>query len=243
MSLSHVEGILFDLDGTLTDYQASARAGLKEVYRLLSSDDIPFSEFEKVFHFIIEQESKITTKTGIRYSTEENRKRRFLSVFHLLGITNFGDTDALSGAYGRGRSLGASLFPGVRELLTDLFEIYPLGVITEGSVETQMAQLERQRITEYFSEFVISGATPYHKPALALYELAVDKMQMMANRIVMVGDRLDWDILPAKKTGMQTVYFQHDFNEVLTGEEKSSCDVIIHDIRELSFVLKADNQD
>lgn len=52
------------------------------------------------------------------------------------------------------------------------------------------------------------------KPDTALFEKAVEQAGCKASETVMVGDRLDNDIFPAKFIGMKTIWIKQGFGAV-----------------------------
>jgi|GEM_PF-4201954 phosphoglycolate phosphatase-like HAD superfamily hydrolase len=49
------------------------------------------------------------------------------------------------------------------------------------------------------------------KPDIRLFQIAVEKSGYNASETVMVGDRLDNDIFPAKNIGMKTIWIKQGF--------------------------------
>ncbi len=204
-----IQAILFDLDGTLTDYKASSLSGLRAAFKVLQSafPDVTFDRFESEYNQVIASEFPRTSQHGIRSSAFENRKTRFRNALRKLGIDDDKLITLMADSYGNGRAEGAVLNPGVMETLEYFKEKYDLGLVTEGSEQTQSAQLSQNNLTPFFKAIIISGATPYHKPDPELFLLAADSLEAPPGKILMVGDRVDWDLAPAKKVGMKTVLF------------------------------------
>ncbi len=230
------KGILFDLDGTLTDYQAGARAGLEAAWEFLKNyRDIPFDRFENAYWQVIKEESKTTSSKGIQYPAKQNRMIRFQKTLYILDIQDDVDTAVMAEIYGTGRAEGARLFPGTREVLERLAKKYRLGVITEGNYETQYAQIKGNSLEDFFFALIISCETPYHKPDIRLYELAIRKMEMNAEDMIMVGDRVDWDLRPAKALGCTTILMM---NNVTPQDLDESVDYTANSIMDLERLLE-----
>ena len=167
----------------------------------------------------------------------ENRIRRFKMLFDGFGFQAGPILQDMADAYGVGRATGTRLFQDVKPLLDYMVDKYRLGVITEGSVETQREQLQGQKIEGYFEVVVISGETPWHKPDKNLYQLAATKLKTETENIVMVGDRLDWDIGPAKEIGMQTVYLDRGQSSKGIVTLDPEPDYVVFDLNELQCML------
>lgn len=208
-----INTLLFDLDGTLTDYSASSLEGLKRAYAAASQlrDMLSFHRFASEYEVVIAAEHVVASKAGMKLPAFETRKKRFSQLFDNMKLcVNESVLRDMATQYGIGRAEGASLHPGVLETLGHLRQFFKIGLITEGSVETQMHQLDLLKLTQYFDSITISGATGFHKPSLELYQLALDSIHSLPASTVMIGDRLDWDIIPAHTLGMRTVFFLED---------------------------------
>lgn len=209
---SDTKAVLFDLDGTLTDYSSSAEAGLRAAWEVMNNHfPVTYDRFKTEYWRVLGAEMPVTSIKGIRLAAFENRKKRFREMMTHLQITFKEDLlNLMATAYGMGRVSGAKLVSGARETLQLLKNHFSLGLITEGSHETQMNQLTQHGIESLFKSIVISGDTPYHKPDLELYKIAVQQLDQNAKEIMMVGDRMDWDLKPAKQLGMVTILVDYE---------------------------------
>jgi FMN phosphatase YigB (HAD superfamily) len=80
-----------------------------------------------------------------------------------------------------------------------------LGIIANQPIECR-AVLESIGIMNRFEIVLLSEEIGLHKPDGAIFERALDLANTDASRCVMIGDRLDNDIVPAQKLGMRTVW-------------------------------------
>lgn len=86
---------------------------------------------------------------------------------------------------------------------------YRLGVIANQVPGTEQ-RLAKRNILKYFDVVAASAELGMEKPDPAIFLWALRKAHCEPSNAVMVGDRIDNDILPAKALGMKTV-------RVLTG--------------------------
>jgi putative hydrolase of the HAD superfamily len=107
-----------------------------------------------------------------------------------------------------------ALYPDVRPVLEQLAGRYRLGVIANQQSSVRAA-LERDGLVRYFRAWAVSEDLGVDKPDPRIFEHALDVSGSSPGRSAMVGDRLDYDILPAKLVGMHTVW-------VLRGEAPSN---------------------
>jgi HAD superfamily hydrolase (TIGR01509 family) len=95
-------------------------------------------------------------------------------------------------------------------VLQSLSQKYKLGIIanqTDGLVD----RLSSLGILKYFSFIISSWDYQIMKPDIKLFQIAVEKSGYNASETVMVGDRLDNDIFPAKAIGMKTIWIKQGF--------------------------------
>lgn len=94
---------------------------------------------------------------------------------------------------------------GVREAIDALRrEGYVLALAANQGVRTGEF-LRRSGITAGFAWDLVSEEMGVGKPALLFYRMILDGIGVSPSEAVMVGDRLDNDVLPAKLLGMRTV--------------------------------------
>lgn len=114
------------------------------------------------------------------------------------------------------------VYPEAEECLRKLSKKYKIGIIanqTFGSEE----RLEKFGLLKYINLVVSSAEEGVAKPDLRIFEIALSKADCKAEEAVMVGDRLDNDIVPANKIGMKTVWIKQGFGGLavpMTQEEQ-----------------------
>ena len=107
-----------------------------------------------------------------------------------------------------------SLYDDVRPALGVLSSRYHLGVIANQQ-STVRAALERDGLAGFIEAWAVSDDLGIDKPDPRIFEHALDVAGAAATSSAMAGDRLDYDIEPARRIGMRTVW-------VLRGEAPSS---------------------
>ncbi|MBN1593867.1 MAG: HAD-IA family hydrolase [Candidatus Coatesbacteria bacterium] len=205
-AISDIRAIFFDLDGTLTDYEASVDHAMTKLWEALRDEcPLPLDEFLKAqWEFLVDLEYQ-DVQGKIPRNLLKDRKRRtelFLNGLRPGLASRFEDVGKL---YTKFREEGLTLYPGMFDVLTELKKAYELGVITEGAGRTQRKQLIDSGIIELFDHIVISDEVELHKPDLALYRKACELAGAHPTMVALVGDRLDWDIVPAKQLGMMGI--------------------------------------
>ena len=100
------------------------------------------------------------------------------------------------------------LFPDAFDTLSYLkSKGYRLGVIANQPLGTT-ARLEAWGILGFFDNVTASAESGVSKPSPAIFLKAMEGCGCSASQCVMVGDRLDNDMKPAKALGMKTVWMR-----------------------------------
>lgn len=126
------------------------------------------------------------------------------------------------------------LYPKIKEILESLSHKYKLGIIANQSAGTQK-RIDNWGIGKYFDVVAASAEAGCAKPDLEIFKIAIDQANCSPENAVMIGDRLDNDVIPAKKLGMKTVWVRQGFakyQSVHNDNEKP--DYIIESIGEIT---------
>ena len=99
------------------------------------------------------------------------------------------------------------LFDGVVETLVRIKRNkIKLAIMTNGTSEGQRGKLRRFNIEKFFDYIYIEDEVGYGKPDMKIYEYMLQETKVESNKIVMVGDNLIWDIEPAQKLDIYTLW-------------------------------------
>ena len=83
---------------------------------------------------------------------------------------------------------------------------YQLGIITNGSSESQRAKLNGANLISHFDVILISEEEKVKKPDPEIFLLAAAKLNVNPQECIFVGDNPEVDIIGALQVGMQTVW-------------------------------------
>ena len=114
---------------------------------------------------------------------------------------------------------------------------YKLGIIANQKLGTE-ERLESWGLRPYFEVIAASAEIGYVKPNKEIFEKAFELAKCTADESIMVGDRLDNDIIPAKALGMKTVWVKNglaQYQDVVLGE--GVADFVIYTLSDLLYVV------
>jgi len=110
--------------------------------------------------------------------------------------------------------------PGVRDLLLDLHQSCKLGIIGNQPLMVRQ-RLEEEKMMHLFEVQAISAEMELRKPDLRFFLAALALAGCQPNQTMMIGDRLDNDIQPARALGMTAIQLKvgpHKHQPVLSEE-------------------------
>lgn len=94
-----------------------------------------------------------------------------------------------------------------REVLLQLKQQYPMVLVSNfyGNIATVLQEFKLDGI---FDKIIESAVVGVRKPDPQIFTLGVEALGMQPDEVVVVGDSMDKDIIPAGKAGCHTVWFK-----------------------------------
>ena len=126
----------------------------------------------------------------------KQNKRGHREVMKLLGVE-----------YPEWSPLYEELYPDTAKCLRSLEKKYKLGIIAN-QIPGAEKRLEDMGIRQFFDVIVASAEEGVAKPDPRIFRIALDRTGCAPEQAVMIGDRIDNDIVPAKQLGMKTVWIK-----------------------------------
>jgi HAD superfamily hydrolase (TIGR01549 family) len=101
------------------------------------------------------------------------------------------------------------IIPGITQALTELHASYHLG-IAANQMRACRPLLAERGLLPFFSRVLISEELGLSKPDPRFFQRMIAETSTSPEEIVMVGDRIDNDIAPARGAGMHTLWLRMD---------------------------------
>ena len=94
-----------------------------------------------------------------------------------------------------------------REVLLQLKQHYPMVMVSNfyGNIATVLQEFKLDGIFDTIIESAVVGV---RKPDPQIFTLGVEALGMQPDEVVVVGDSMDKDIIPAAKAGCHTIWFK-----------------------------------
>ena len=129
------------------------------------------------------------------------------------------------------------VYPEAKSCLSELSEHYKIGIIANQNFGSR-ERLDKLGLLKYIDLVIASAEEGVAKPDLTIFQIALDRANCKPEEAVMVGDRIDNDIIPANKIGMITVWIKQGFGGLSDPKQTiEQPDYTIHDLNELLNLL------
>lgn len=214
------KAVLFDLDGTLLNRDASVEQFIDAQYERLQEylGQIEKVEFTKRF---IELDCR-------GYVWKDKVYQQMVTEFKIVGLT----WEQLLQDYVDYFQLHCVPFPNLHEMLQSLVDqSIPLGIISNGKGQFQMDNIKALGIEHYFETILISETEGIKKPDPRIFEKALQQLGIPANACLFVGDHPVNDVKASRDVGMLGVWKKDSqWDDV-------EADYVVEDLMEVSLII------
>jgi 2-haloacid dehalogenase len=194
---------LFDLDDTLLDFKASEQRSFELTMRELGLDgalDALFADYQAINLALWK-----AFETGA-VAKDFLKVERFRKTFAGHGLDL--DPQAASSLYLESLSNTVVLVDGAVELCATLAAVGEVGIVTNGVEQIQNRRIASSGLREHISFVSTSEACGHAKPDSRFFDYATAMARAyVRHETIVVGDRLDADILGANRFGMESCWF------------------------------------
>jgi phosphoglycolate phosphatase len=224
-----IDAIIFDLDGTLANFNLDFKAMRSEVRTYLMSKGVPASVLdvnESIFEMLKKTEIYLKNNSKSNSSFEETRKQA-------LSIAEKYEMEAAT---------TTNLQTGAVEMLKNLQKMnLKMGLCTTSSEKASNYILQRFKIHSFFKVIVPRNKVKYVKPHTDQFELALKTLGTHAKSALIVGDSVV-DMQSAKELKAIAVGLPTGLS---TTEELMSngANYIITSLNDLPILIKEINKD
>ncbi|MFD2118032.1 HAD family hydrolase [Paenibacillus yanchengensis] len=218
-----IKAVLFDLDGTLLDREASLLTFLSDQYERFS-----------VFH-AIEKDLFIQRFITLDDNGYVWKDKVYQQMIHDFSIKHI-DWSLLLNDYIDNFQKYCIGFPNLLSTLMQLKKHrMKLALVSNGWGQFQFNNLKGLQIEHLFDEILISDWVGLRKPDPAIFIRALSKLKSSPEQAIFVGDHPINDIRASQAVGMQAIWKRSPHVATVTNVE---ADAIIDDLEEIiPFVL------
>jgi putative hydrolase of the HAD superfamily len=203
--------LFFDLDHTLWDFEANAKATLKELHSALQLENKGINDFDRFHKTYLAHNEKLWERyrNGFIRQDELRVKRMWLALLDFK-IADEKLAKEMSDRFLELLPTRTTLFPYAIEILQYLVDKgYILHLLTNGFEKTQHSKLTYSGLKHFFKEIITSESSNSLKPNKEIFEFAFERCAALKNECIMIGDNIEVDIMGAMNVGIDQVYVNH----------------------------------
>ncbi len=207
IDLSNIKGVLLDLDNTLYAYDPCHEAAYKACENFAwNKNSISPEEFKRSWKEARDLVHQQLHGQGASHSR--------LLYFHKQHETLFKRSDPAYALEQEQLYWNTFLHTMVlkTEAISFLQKLKARGLksslVTDLTTQIQMQKWEHLKLGNYIDFLVSSEEAGHEKPAAAIFELALNKLNMMPRDVIMIGDHPEKDIKGAEKLGIKAYLIQ-----------------------------------
>ena len=211
-----ISGVIFDLGSTLIrfdgDWPILLHDSLDLLIDQLQEDGLAFdrSDFRLAFERALDTNDLQRQSSLIERSTTSLLQET---------LNAYGHEDVSPDILARGLKRFYSLsetywrpMPALHAVLDELREEDRLLALISNAGDEENVQrlIDKVEIRTYFDPIIISAALGIRKPDPRPFEIVLDQWQVNPESVVMIGDRLEADILGAQGAGIHQIWLRSD---------------------------------
>lgn len=204
--------LFFDLDHTLWDFDANARATLLQLHIDLNLPDKGIHDFDLFYRNYLVHNEKLWARYRNGYiKQEELRLKRMWLTLLDFKVADEALAQQLNELFLHLLPTRTLLFPHAIEVLQYLREKgYCLHIITNGFEKTQHSKLDSCGLKKYFLHIITSEGSGSLKPQKEIFDFALTKAGAEAKESIMIGDSIEVDIEGAFNAGLDQVHVNYN---------------------------------
>ncbi|MCD6551303.1 YjjG family noncanonical pyrimidine nucleotidase [Thermotoga sp.] len=196
------KAILFDLDGTILDFEKSEEMALKKTFL---SHGIPLTEEQVLLYRHINRKWWGMLAEG-RASKEYVVVARFEEFLRELEVSL--DPKIVAKEYLEFLSEEAYFLPGAEEFLEKMKrKNIRMASITNGVYFVQKKRSRKLKLERFFEFVLTSEEAGFEKPDPRIFQVALERMRLKKEDALYVGDDLKSDLEGAKNAGIDFIFF------------------------------------
>jgi putative hydrolase of the HAD superfamily len=221
--------VLFDLDNTLYDHDASSREALTAAAREFDETSRLDAD-ELCREFARHNDACWVLATRGEMTREELRVARFRRTLEGFGVQDL-DPVRLSSAYLERYRRRLAAVPGARETVLGLLRRLPVGIVTNGFPDMVEDKLAAIGLAGRLHPVVVADRLEVMKPRPQAFLAALEALRLPGDEVLYVGDSLVVDVAGGRAAGLRTCWFNRGGMDAPPGAPEP--DLVIRRLTEL----------
>lgn len=200
--LAGARAVIFDLDDTLVNWRAAETQAVEELAQSFVRHDVAAEHVAHVYAQIVAENLASFHRTRTWMYVRD----RLALLVERLGVAGV-DAELLTRDFVARAREHLVLLPGAMEAMAAARrDGRRTALLTNGPADIQRPKVERFGLAAHVDYVGITGEMGVWKPDPAAFTHVARQLGVAPQDAVMVGDSLEFDIHPAKRLGMRTVW-------------------------------------
>lgn len=197
------KGAIFDLDGTLYDYDICVDNAEKTLFNFMQKT---FNlSLDKCIELLLESKNEVKSNL-IDSASSHNRFLYIKTICEKLNVNSVIYTEIMYNIYWDSFFEKMNLFDFVLPLFRFLKDNkIKIGILTDLTTKIQFKKINKLQISNDIDCIVTSEEVGVDKPNKKMFETIIKKMNLSKNDILMLGDDIKKDIDGAKNFGISAL--------------------------------------
>ena len=227
-----IKAVIFDLDNTLLDFVTMKREAVRSALVAMSEAGLDI-------------DSKKSYKRMMQLY-EENGWERNQYVFNKFlreidGRLNYKYLAAGIVAYRRAKDKHLKLYPNVEKTLNEINSRgIKLAIVSDAPSREAWMRMCYLKLHNTFDVVITFDDSKERKPSPAPFKLALGKLNMSKDDVLMVGDWPERDVVGAKNMGIRTIFAKYGDH---FGVQESGANWDIEDISDIIRIIDEINKE
>jgi HAD superfamily hydrolase (TIGR01549 family) len=196
------KGILLDIDNTLYEYEPLHEQALEAVFDYIQD----YFSIDKTTIGIQFKQAKSQIKKNTPYTAASHNRLLYMqNLCELLEINVFINSLTLYNIYWDTFLKHLFLSDGAQEFLARYGNL-PICLLTDLTAHIQHRKVSRLNLYHWADHMVTSEEAGCEKPHPFMFELALQKLNLQASEVCMIGDSFKNDIKGATRLGIHSYW-------------------------------------
>ena len=226
-ALHQSRAILFDFGGTLDSEGERWPDRFYALYEEVAPD-VPREEIKRAFYYA--EEACYADPNVTRLDLRALIGAHVRLQFEALGLKDRRKEGAIAEMF---CSASEQCMLRASGLLERAHARYRLGIVSNFYGNLAVV-LKKAGLLPFLDVVVDSNLVGTQKPDLEIFRCALEKLELVAQQVVFVGDSYERDIVPSKQLGMKTVWLKRPNSDATGGAE---ADISISSLSELEALI------
>jgi len=204
------KGILLDIDNTLYDYEPLHQLAQKALFEFINSKhNIELNVISTAY-----RKAKLQVKQNNPASAASHNRLLYVqNLCELLAINAFTNSIRFYDVYWNSFLENLTLSCGAKKFLS-CYGHLPICLVTDLTAHIQHRKVAKLELGNWADSIVTSEEAGCEKPHPFMFKLALEKLNLKADEVCMIGDSFKKDIEGATRLGIKSFWLTNGINPI-----------------------------